>query len=106
LALLEWEVRDIKFRIVKFGRLTAAVAFAGSGVGWHSQWSILILSLVPHTKYIHRYLRRHPFHGIMASIANLTCLLGSTEVQSSRHLDDAHSISSKPALGSEERTAQ
>jgi hypothetical protein len=47
LALLEWEVREIKFRIVKFDRLTAAVAFAGSGVGWHSQWSILILSLVP-----------------------------------------------------------
>jgi hypothetical protein len=54
----------------------------------------LILSLVPHRSEIYtRYLRRHPFHGIIASIANLTCLLGSTEVQSSRPLDDARSRS-------------
>jgi hypothetical protein len=39
LALLEWEFRDIKFKSVEFDCLAAAVAFAGSGVGWHSKRS-------------------------------------------------------------------
>jgi hypothetical protein len=33
LALLEWEIRDVKFKSVKFDCLTAAVAFASSEVG-------------------------------------------------------------------------
>jgi hypothetical protein len=37
LALLEWGIYDIKFKRTKFDCRTAAVAFVGSGVGWHSK---------------------------------------------------------------------